>query len=84
MKGRVSCLTILFLSNCAAGLTETCAGSFVSIPNEQTMLGTVGPPVPNVDARLESVPEMGYDALSSTPRGEICIRGETLYSGYYK
>ncbi|KAK1381668.1 Long-chain-fatty-acid--CoA ligase [Heracleum sosnowskyi] len=66
------------------GLTETCAGSFVSIPNEQTMLGTVGPPVPNVDARLESVPEMGYDALSSTPRGEICIRGETLFSGYHK
>lgn len=66
------------------GLTETCAGSFVSIPNEQTMLGTVGPPVPNVFARLESVPEMGYDALSSTPRGEICIRGDTLFSGYYK
>ncbi|KAK1378141.1 Long-chain-fatty-acid--CoA ligase [Heracleum sosnowskyi] len=66
------------------GLTETCAGSFVSIPNEQTMLGTVGPPVPNVIARLESVPEMGYDALSTTPRGEICIRGDTLFSGYYK
>ncbi|KAL1806035.1 hypothetical protein DCAR_0831783 [Daucus carota subsp. sativus] len=66
------------------GLTETCAGSFVSIPNEQTMLGTVGPPVPNVIARLESVPEMGYDALSATPRGEICIRGDTLFSGYYK
>lgn len=48
------------------------------------MLGTVGPPVPNVDARLESVPEMGYDALSATPRGEICIRGETLFSGYHK
>ncbi|KAL8103088.1 long chain acyl-CoA synthetase 4-like [Apium graveolens] len=66
------------------GLTETCAGSFVSIPNEQTMLGTVGPPVPNVIARLESVPEMGYDALSATPRGEICIQGDTLFSGYYK
>lgn len=66
------------------GLTETCAGTFVSLPNEQTMLGTVGPPVPNVDARLESVPEMGYDALSTTPRGEICVRGETLFSGYYK
>jgi len=33
---------------------------------------------------LESVPEMSYDALSSTPRGEICIRGDTLFSGYYK
>ncbi|KAF5197637.1 Long chain acyl-coa synthetase [Thalictrum thalictroides] len=66
------------------GLTESCAGTFVSLPNEISMLGTVGPPVPNVDVRLESVPEMGYDALSSTPRGEICIRGDTLFSGYYK
>ncbi|KAF9685928.1 hypothetical protein SADUNF_Sadunf03G0105400 [Salix dunnii] len=66
------------------GLTETCAGTFVSLPNEMPMLGTVGPPVPNVDVCLESVPEMGYDALSSTPRGEICIRGKTLFAGYYK
>ncbi|KAJ4954866.1 hypothetical protein NE237_011649 [Protea cynaroides] len=66
------------------GLTETCAGSFACLPNVPSMLGTVGPPVPNIDACLESVPEMGYDALSSTPRGEICIRGGTLFSGYYK
>lgn len=66
------------------GLTETCAGTFVSLPNELGMLGTVGPPVPNVDVCLESVPEMGYDALASTPRGEICVRGKTLFSGYYK
>jgi long-chain acyl-CoA synthetase len=66
------------------GLTETCAGTFVSLPNELDMLGTVGPPVPNVDACLESVPEMGYDALASTPRGEICVKGDTLFSGYYK
>jgi long-subunit acyl-CoA synthetase (AMP-forming) len=50
-----------------------------------SMLGTVGPPVPYVEVRLESVPEMGYEALSSEmPRGEICIRGDTLFSGYYK
>ncbi|CAL5325112.1 unnamed protein product [Camellia sinensis] len=66
------------------GLTESCAGTFVSLPNELGMLGTVGPPVPNVDVCLESIPEMGYDALSSTPRGEICIRGDTLFSGYHK
>ena len=67
------------------GLTETCAGSFVSLPNNMSMLGTVGPPVPYVEVRLESVPEMGYDALSKeSPRGEICIRGDTLFSGYYK
>ncbi|KAL0408039.1 UNVERIFIED_CONTAM: Long chain acyl-CoA synthetase 4 [Sesamum radiatum] len=66
------------------GLTETCAGTFVSIPDEMNMLGTVGPPLPNVDVCLESVPEMGYDALSRTPRGEVCVRGDTLFSGYYK
>ncbi|EPS71028.1 hypothetical protein M569_03729, partial [Genlisea aurea] len=68
------------------GLTETCAGTFVSLPDKLTMLGTVGPPVPNVDVCLESVPEMGYDAVSSSvpPRGEICIRGGVLFSGYYK
>ncbi|GLU05962.1 hypothetical protein SLE2022_230340 [Rubroshorea leprosula] len=66
------------------GLTESCGGTFVSLPNELSMLGTVGPPVPNVDICLESVPEMGYDALADTPRGEICIRGSTLFSGYYK
>ncbi|KAG5538238.1 hypothetical protein RHGRI_018983 [Rhododendron griersonianum] len=66
------------------GLTETCAGSFVSKPDELAMIGTVGPPLPNVDVCLESVPEMGYDALSSTPCGEICIQGNVLFSGYYK
>ncbi|CAM8956253.1 unnamed protein product [Rhodiola kirilowii] len=66
------------------GLTESCAGSFVSLPNELGMLGTVGPPVPNIDVCLESVPEMNYDALGSKPQGEICIRGNSLFSGYYK
>lgn len=56
----------------------------MSLPNQMSMLGTVGPPVPNVDICLESVPEMGYDALSDTPRGEICIRGKPVFSGYYK
>ncbi|GAB4844591.1 Long chain acyl-CoA synthetase 4 [Ancistrocladus abbreviatus] len=66
------------------GLTESCAASCVAQPNEMAMIRTVGPPAPNVDICLESVPEMGYDALSSVPRGEICIRGATLFTGYYK
>nr|XP_043628375.1 long chain acyl-CoA synthetase 4-like [Erigeron canadensis] len=66
------------------GLTETCAGSFVAQPNEISMTGTVGPPLPNVDVCLISVPEMGYDALAGAPRGEILLRGNSLFSGYYK
>lgn len=67
-----------------AGLTETCGGSFVQQLHEVAMIGTVGPPLPSIDVCLESVPDMEYDALASTPRGEICIRGRTLFSGYYK
>ncbi|KAK9113204.1 hypothetical protein Scep_020723 [Stephania cephalantha] len=66
------------------GLTESCAGCFTSIPNVFSMVGTVGVPVAAIEARLESVLEMGYDSLSSTPRGEICLRGNTLFSGYCK
>lgn len=69
---------------CDVGLTETCAGSFLATPGVMNMTGTVGSPVPNVEVRLESVFEMGYDALASIPRGEICMKGETVFSGYYK
>ncbi|XP_044490818.1 probable CoA ligase CCL6 [Mangifera indica] len=66
------------------GLTESCGGCFTSLANVFPMMGTVGVPITTIEARLESVPEMGYDALSSVPRGEICLRGNTLFSGYYK
>ncbi|KAL6347909.1 hypothetical protein AAG906_037638 [Vitis piasezkii] len=66
------------------GLTESCGGCLTSIVNEFSMMGTVGVPYPTIEARLESVPEMGYDALSNVPRGEICLRGKTLFSGYFK
>ncbi|KAL0384138.1 UNVERIFIED_CONTAM: Long chain acyl-CoA synthetase 2 [Sesamum radiatum] len=68
----------------AKGLTESCSGCFTSIANVFPMMGTVGVPMTTIEARLESVPEMGYDALSSVPRGEICLRGSTLFSGYHK
>lgn len=66
------------------GLTESSGGCFTSIANVYPMIGTVGVPMTTIEARLESVPEMGYDALGSVPRGEICLRGNTLFSGYYK
>lgn len=49
------------------------------------MVGTVGVPMPPVEARLVSVPEMGYDAFSGdVSRGEICLRGNSMFSGYHK
>lgn len=67
-----------------AGLTESCGGCFTSIANVYSMVGTVGVPMTTIEARLESVPEMGYDAFAPVPRGEICLRGNTLFSGYHK
>ncbi|PRQ23554.1 putative long-chain-fatty-acid--CoA ligase [Rosa chinensis] len=66
------------------GLTESCGGCFTSIGNVYPMIGTVGVPLTTIEARLESVPELGYDAHSSVPCGEICLRGKTLFSGYHK
>jgi len=67
-----------------AGLTESCAGCFTAIGDVYSMIGTVGVPMTTIEARLESVPEMEYDALSDVARGEICLRGNTLFSGYHK
>lgn len=78
---RVTCCCVLVQGY---GLTESCGGCFTSIANVYSMIGTVGVPMTTIEARLESVPDMGYDALSSTPRGEICLRGKTLFSGYHK
>eukprot|EP00191_Tetraselmis_sp_GSL018_P008721 CAMPEP_0177602204 /NCGR_PEP_ID=MMETSP0419_2-20121207/14728_1 /TAXON_ID=582737 /ORGANISM="Tetraselmis sp., Strain GSL018" /LENGTH=629 /DNA_ID=CAMNT_0019095641 /DNA_START=249 /DNA_END=2135 /DNA_ORIENTATION=+ len=64
------------------GLTETMAGSCMSIPGR--VGADVGLPLPGVKVRLESVPDMNYDALADPPRGEICIGGDTVFSGYYK
>lgn len=36
------------------------------------------------DMRLMSVPDLGYNALSTPPRGELLLRGPALFSGYYK
>ena len=48
------------------------------------MNGTVGPVLPCTSLRLEAVPEMNYDPAADPPRGEVCLHGPTLFSGYYK
>ncbi len=66
------------------GLTETCAGSFIAVPDEPDHFGTVGPPQPCIETRLEAVPEMKCDPLATPPRGEVLIRGPAVFSGYHK
>ncbi|KAL3163225.1 hypothetical protein ABBQ32_009626 [Trebouxia sp. C0010 RCD-2024] len=66
------------------GLTETCAASCIAVPDKIYMAGTVGPPLPSTDMRLEAVPEMNYDPTGNPPRGEIMFKGPSVFSGYYK
>ena len=66
------------------GLTETCAASFIAVPDVPDHAGTVGPPQPCISFRLEAVPEMNYDPLAVPPRGEVCIKGPAVFTGYYK
>ena len=66
------------------GLTETCAASFIAIPDNWSQGGTVGPPLPVTEFCLESVPEMKYDAQGEVPRGELLLRGPNNFVGYYK
>lgn len=62
------------------GLTETCAASFIMLPDPR-LAHTVGPPLTPTEFRLESVKELNYDATVDPPKGEILIRGPMVFSG---
>ncbi|WVY99190.1 hypothetical protein V8G54_031341 [Vigna mungo] len=66
------------------GLTETCGPTTLGFPDEMCMVGTVGAVSIYNEIRLEEVAEMGYNPLETPPCGEICVRGKTVFSGYYK
>ena len=47
----------------------------------QDQVGTVGVPTPSHEYRLESIPEMNYDALGTPARGEVCMKGLIIFKG---
>lgn len=86
--------TISFLKCCfsvplleAYGLTETLYTSS-TVPEDRNA-GFVGGVAYTQDLKLVDVPEMNYFATDkkegiSYPRGEICYRGSSIFSGYFK
>lgn len=67
------------------GMTETCAVCTRCLPGDPTSGGTVGPPQPAIELKLVDVPGMNYTAEDKPfPRGEICCRGPTAFTLYYK
>jgi long-chain acyl-CoA synthetase len=70
------------------GLTETAACGTMQIPLDWES-SKVGGVVPCVEIKLVEIPEMNYLLSDKTdgevcPRGEFCIRGTTVFKGYYK
>ncbi|CAL1704352.1 unnamed protein product [Somion occarium] len=67
------------------GMTENCGTATRVWPNDPTSGGTVGAPHANTELKLIDVPAMGYSSEDKpNPRGEICLRGDHCFIGYYK
>ena len=48
-------------------------------------MGHVGVPLPCLEVKLESVPEMDYTVTDAEgPRGEVCFRGPNVFQGYFE
>ena len=66
------------------GLTETSAAASCTKINDP-LAGHVGGPLTCVKLRLLDVPEMSYTSADKPyPRGELCVKGPSVTSGYYK
>lgn len=66
------------------GLTESAAGSCITEATDPVS-GHVGGPVESIKIRLKDLPDMNYLSTDLPyPRGEVCLKGPAIFSGYYK
>jgi long-chain acyl-CoA synthetase len=73
----------------AYGQTENVGACHLTAARDG-MSGHVGGPTYCMELKVQDVPEMNYLHTDKnvegdpTPRGEVCLRGPALFSGYYK
>jgi len=71
------------------GQTETCSACTVQLFNDPS-LGSIGGALKNTEFKLVDLPDMNYTAKDKgpngqpMPRGELCLRGPSIFKGYYK
>ena len=65
------------------GTTESCGGLTCTFATEQRA-GIVGGPLSSVKLKLVDRPELGYLTTDDPPRGEVYIKGNTVFKGYFR
>jgi long-chain acyl-CoA synthetase len=66
------------------GLTESSAAAALTF-SDDPVSGHIGGPLGCVKWRIKDLPEMQYLSTDKPyPRGELCMKGSTITSGYYK
>ncbi|KAJ8121420.1 hypothetical protein ONZ43_g2122 [Nemania bipapillata] len=65
------------------GLTETCSNGALGCPLQWTP-NAIGPVPPSLELKLVSLPDLGYNATSTPPQGEILLRGLPVANEYFK
>ncbi len=66
------------------GLTETYAHGLCQLPGDLSV-GNCGAVMPTMELCLLDVPDMEYHSTDKPqPRGELLVRGNSLFSGYYR
>ncbi|KAG9032336.1 hypothetical protein FRB95_001589 [Tulasnella sp. JGI-2019a] len=67
------------------GLTETCASGHRTLADDPQAAGTIGGVTMMNEVKLIDCPELAYRSTDKpNPRGELCVRGDNIFSRYYK
>jgi long-chain acyl-CoA synthetase len=67
----------------AYGTAET-AGALCSTCRWETKAGIVGGPLACLKLKLRDIPELGYLTTDDPPRGEVMIKGNSIFKGYFR